>query len=162
MSSNSELIEPLKKSGYTIEPDNHDPKGTLIVQIPIDVGEGVRTVQEVSMWEQLALTAFMQHYWSDNSVSVTIKFDPLTEADQLKHALNYYQYQLKSVSFLPKYSLDRDGKKTVYEQAPYEPIDEHTYLEMKKKLKPLFLHKMIGGKEAEGEVFCTSDRCVKI
>ena len=34
----------------------------------MDVGEGVRPLNEVSMWEQLLLASFMQEYWADNQV----------------------------------------------------------------------------------------------
>lgn len=35
-------------------------------------------------------------------VSCTITFDPETEGKHLTHALDYFQYQLKGVSFLPR------------------------------------------------------------
>lgn len=35
-------------------------------------------------------------------VSCTITFDPETEGQHLAHALDYFQYQLKGVSFLPR------------------------------------------------------------
>jgi ribonucleoside-triphosphate reductase len=54
------------------------------------------------MWEQLSLAALLQRHWADNQVSCTVTFDPKTEAAQLEHALNYFQYQLKGVSFLPR------------------------------------------------------------
>ena len=41
----------------------------MVVSIPVDAGEGVRTLAEVSMWEQLSLAAFLQKYWADNQVS---------------------------------------------------------------------------------------------
>lgn len=35
-------------------------------------------------------------------VSCTITFDPSKEGQHLAHALDYFQYQLKGVSFLPR------------------------------------------------------------
>lgn len=35
-------------------------------------------------------------------MSCTITFDPETEGQHLAHALDYFQYQLKGVSFLPR------------------------------------------------------------
>ena len=75
----SDLIHPLKKAGYKIEPAFGNEKTTLVVDIPVDVGEGVRTIDDVSMWEQLSVAAFAQRYWADNQVSCTITFDPETE-----------------------------------------------------------------------------------
>jgi ribonucleoside-triphosphate reductase len=40
-----------------------------VVEFPIDIGQGIRSASEVSMWEQLSLAAFLQRYWSDNQVS---------------------------------------------------------------------------------------------
>ncbi|CAN0343381.1 unnamed protein product, partial [Phaeothamnion confervicola] len=47
-----------------------------VVEVPVDVGAGVRTANEVSMWEQLSFAAFLQRHWSDNQVSCTVTFDP--------------------------------------------------------------------------------------
>ena len=85
-----------------------------MVEIPVDVGEGIRTINEVPMWEQMSLAAFMQKYWADNQVSCTVTFDPETEGDQIVSALNYFQYQLKGISFLPKI------EKGAYRQMPYQ------------------------------------------
>ncbi len=96
LSKYSELINPLKKFGYKIEQDVVE-SNSLVVEIPIDHGEGVRSLKEVSMWEQLSLAAFLQKYWSDNQVSCTVTFEPGTEGPQLKYALDYFQYQLKGI-----------------------------------------------------------------
>ncbi|ORX96449.1 PFL-like glycyl radical enzyme [Basidiobolus meristosporus CBS 931.73] len=119
----SEMVEPFREAGYKVEPDVVDPN-TLVVEIPIDHGEGIRSLVDVSMWEQLSLAAFMQRYWSDNQVSCTITFDPETEGDHLRFALNYFQYQLKGVSFLPRIPIG------AYSQMPYEAISELKYLQL--------------------------------
>ena len=84
--------------GYHIEPCVVD-SNTMIVSFPIDVGKGVRTVNEVSMWEQLSLAALLQRHWADNQVSCTVTFDPISEGIQIKHALDYFQYSLKGVRY---------------------------------------------------------------
>ena len=68
LSSNSELIPQLKEAGYHLEPSVTDPLNTTVISIPIDVGEGVRTLGDISMWEQLAFAAFLQAHWADNQV----------------------------------------------------------------------------------------------
>ena len=50
------------------------------------------------MWEQLEIAAQYQHFWADNSVSVTVTFQP-DEASSLKSALEMYETRLKAVSF---------------------------------------------------------------
>eukprot|EP00466_Bigelowiella_natans_P013932 jgi/Bigna1/41126/e_gw1.50.13.1 len=121
--NSSDLLEPLKKAGYPIEPAIGQ-EGTAVVSIPIDAGEGIRTVEQVSMWEQLSLASFLQKYWADNQVSCTVTFDPETEGKEIKNALNYFQYQLKGISFLPKLPAG------AYPQMPYEAITEEQYEEV--------------------------------
>lgn len=55
---------------YRVEPAVVDPEGTVVVEIPVDAGEAVRTVWEVSMSEQLSFAAFLQRHWADNQVSM--------------------------------------------------------------------------------------------
>ena len=113
LSANSALIDALRKARYRIEPVADGDPNTAVVEIPIDVGEGVRTSKQVSMWEQLSLAAFLQRHWADNQVSCTVTFDPTTEGEHIEHALNFFQYQLKGISFLPRIPLG------AYKQMPY-------------------------------------------
>jgi ribonucleoside-triphosphate reductase (thioredoxin) len=75
VSKGSELVEPLKEAGIPIEDDFYD-KSSFVVEFPVHVGEGMRSEQNVSMWEQFEMASFMQKYWADNQVSATIKFQP--------------------------------------------------------------------------------------
>jgi ribonucleotide reductase alpha subunit len=152
LSKYSDLVEPLKKANYVVEPANEDVENTVVVEIPVDVGEGVRTVKELTMWEQATLAAFMQKYWADNQVSCTITFNPKTEGEQIKHLLDCFQYQLKGISFLPR------KEKGVYKQMPYETIDELTYNSLVNKLKPIKFEK-IKNELVEVEKFCSNDSC---
>ena len=54
LSINSELIEPLTNAGYKIEPAFGSEDSTLVVEIPVDVGEGIRTAADLSIWEQFS------------------------------------------------------------------------------------------------------------
>ena len=135
INSNSKLLPPLIAAGYKVEPqliakgfdaatgrvtETEEDPTTSVVEFVVNSGQGIRAEHEISMWEQLALAAFMQRHWADNQVSCTIKFDQEREGPHIAHALNYYQYQLKGISFLP-----HSGHG--YLQAPYEPIDKETY-----------------------------------
>lgn len=154
LSVHSPLLKPLAKAGYHIEPDQADPENTMVVEIPVDVGEGIREVAKVSIWEQLSLAAFLQRYWADNQVSCTVTFDPKKDGDDIKYALNYLQYQLKGVSFLPR------KEKGAYAQMPYEAIDEERYTAMRSGLKTLNLSKMKEGEESKPEMYCSNDTCI--
>ena len=150
ISSNSELLPYIQESGYKIEPDLNDPSGTTVVEIPVSIPE-VRTISQISLWEQLSLAAFLQKYWADNQVSCTVTFNKY-EKDQLAPALNYFQYQLKGISFLPR--LD----KTAYPQMPYEAITEKEYKKMIKQIKDLQFNGV--HEVATPEKFCNNDTCV--
>ena len=148
----SALVPALEKAGYKIEPAFGSEKTTLVVDIPVDIGEGVRTLDKVSMWEQLSLAALAQRYWADNQVSCTVTFDPETEGNQIANALDIFQYQLKGVSFLPRLDVG------AYPQMPYESIDEKTYEELKSNLGKLSFGR-IRGEEVVIERFCDNDVC---
>lgn len=100
-----QLVPTLKAAGYIVEPANEDPENKEVISFPVNVGElkesdnhlcklHIRTLDDVSMWEQLALAAFLQKYWADNQVSCTVTFKKEEEKDLLP-AIDVYQYQLK-------------------------------------------------------------------
>jgi ribonucleotide reductase alpha subunit len=152
LSKHSELIGPLKKAGYKLEPAFGSEDSTMVVEVPVDVGEGIRTAAELSIWEQFSLAAFLQRHWADNQVSCTATFDPETEADELSHVLNYFQYKLKGISLLPRHDYG------AYKQMPYEAITEKEYSKQVKKLGHL---SFVGveGEEAEVDKFCNNESC---
>jgi len=152
VSKHSELIEPLKKAGYKVEPAFGSEDTTMVIEVPVDVGQGIRTAKELSIWEQFNLAAFMQRHWADNQVSCTATFDPETEANELPHVLNYFQYRLKGISLLPRHPLG------AYRQMPYEAIEKKEY---KKQVKKLGYLSFVGveGEEADVEKFCDSSEC---
>ena len=126
-------------------------KTTLVVEVPVHAGEGIRSVKDVSMWEQLSFAALMQRHWADNQVSCTVSFDPETEGNQIKNALDYFQYQLKGISFLPRM------EKGAYKQMPYEAITKEKYKEIVSNLKPLDFSKV--SESAIPEKFCDGEVC---
>eukprot|EP01041_Mallomonas_annulata_P010325 gene10325-21544_t len=159
VANTSELLPLLSTSGYDVEPAVGDEVRTSVVSIPVDMGEGVRTLEEVTMWEQLALAAFLQAHWADNQVSCTVTFDPETEGSQLKHALDLHQYQLKGISFLPRL------KKGAYAQMPYESISKEKYHELFNKITPMSLCSQISNFSSINKMnevpdkFCDSAGC---
>lgn len=152
LSRTSPLIDPLKKAGYKIEKAFGSEESTVVAEIPVDIGKEIRTVKSVSMWEQLSLAAFIQKYWADNQVSCTVTFNPETEGNQIEAALNYFQYQLKAISFLPNKELG------AYKQMPYEEINEQTYKKLISKTTPIKWGK-IKNQEIEMDKYCNNDTC---
>ena len=144
----SDLLDNLQKAGYTIEDDEYSPN-TVCVEFPVHEPYYVKGKTDVSLWEQLEIAAQYQHYWADNSVSITVTFKP-EEAGSIKPALEMYETRLKAVSFL-KY------EETGYTQAPYEPITKEVYEDMISKIKPI---KRVDTEQGGvGSKFCTNDSC---
>jgi hypothetical protein len=149
---NSDLLPIIEKAGYHVEPAVNEPETTMVVSIPYCVGENLRSVDKVSIWEQVSMAAFMQKYWADNQVSCTVEFDPKTESDQIEHTLNYFQYQLKGISYLPRF------KAGVYPQMPEVPITKDEYESLIRGIKPMDFSD-IKNEQADQEVFCDTEKC---
>ena len=151
LSIHSDLISPLLDAGYHVEPAVGSEASTVVVEIPVQIHEDIRTADQVSMWEQLEMAAFLQAHWSDNQVSATITFNPETEGNQIAPALNYYQYRLKGISFLPRLAAG------AYPQMPYEAIADEEYQRRVALLKPLTFGTT--HEAAEQEKYCSNDSC---
>ena len=143
----SALIPSIKEAGLHVEEDVVDPS-SLVVEFPVH-NEG-KNLKDVSIWEQVALAVFLQKYWSDNQVSCTVTFRP-GESDQIKTVLDYFKYDLKSISFLPKLELG------AYAQMPYEAITKERYTDLIKNVKQIEFHEL--KEDSVGEKFCNNDVC---
>jgi ribonucleoside-triphosphate reductase (thioredoxin) len=152
--SNSDPMLPLfKMANYTVEPASESPDSTSVVFFPVK-SDAERAERDVSIYEKMALAATAQKWWSDNSVSVTITFDPETESKDVGSVLHMYDGQLKTVSFLP-------SGNHVYPQMPYTQITEDQYDEYAMKLFPIDLAGVYAGMAADaiGDSYCTTDAC---
>lgn len=144
----SHLIPILERAGLSIEDDVVDPS-SKVVSFPVNA-EG-RNLSEVSIWEQTSLAIFLQKYWSDNQVSCTVTFRP-HEAGEIATILDYFKYDLKSISFLPKLEAG------IYAQMPYEAITREKYMQMKADLKTIDFSTF--DEDAVAEKFCSNDSCL--
>jgi adenosylcobalamin-dependent ribonucleoside-triphosphate reductase len=151
--NNDPMLPLFKMANYRVEPAAESPATTSVVFFPVK-SNSLRSEREVSIYEKMALAATAQRYWSDNSVSVTISFDPESEAKAIGTALHMYDGQLKTVSFLPM-------DPTSYPQMPYTQSTEEEYESGKMTLFPIdFTGVYEGlGTEAIGEAYCTTDAC---
>ncbi len=149
LADTSPYVSVLRDAGYLIETAK-EGTGTLIVEFPAFSGNAsIRSEDEVSMFEQLELAAFLQRHWSDNAVSVTVKFNPETEGPDIAEAFKLFEKRLKGVAFLPNI-------KGVYDQMPYEAIDKEQYELLLSALKPIVWSEEFEPKE---HVYCDSEGC---
>jgi len=152
--SNEDPMLPLfKMANYRVEPASESPDSTSVVFFPIK-SNAKRAEKEVSIFEKTAIAATAQRYWSDNSVSVTVSFDPEKEAEHVGTVLHMYDGQLKTVSFLPM------GNFT-YPQMPYTQITQEEYEADAMKLFPIDFTGVYAGmaSDAIGDAYCTTDAC---
>jgi ribonucleotide reductase alpha subunit len=151
--NNDPMLPLFKMANYTVEPASESPETTSVVYFPIK-SDAERAERDVSIFEKMALAATAQRYWSDNSVSVTVSFDPEKEGEHVGTVLHMYDGQLKTVSFLPS------GNFT-YPQMPYTQITEEEYEASIKKLFPIDFSGVYEGLAADaiGEAYCTTDAC---
>ena len=151
--NNDPMLPLFKMANYRVEAEVNSPETTSVVYFPIESG-AVRSEKEVSIYEKMALAATAQRYWSDNSVSVTVSFDPKTEASAIGTALHMYDGQLKTVSFLSMGD-------TIYPQMPYTTSTADEYEEARMTLFPIDLTGVYEGMafDAVGEAYCTTDAC---
>ena len=152
--ANADPMLPLfKMAQYRVEPASESPETTSVVFFPIKT-EAKRAEKEVSIYEKMDLAATAQFYWSDNSVSVTVTFDPEKESKEIGTALRMFEGRMKTVSFLPMGN-------AVYPQMPYTQITEQEYEEATMKLFELDLTGIYDGVafDAIGESYCTTDAC---
>ena len=152
--SNTDPMLPLfKMAKYRVEPASESPDTTSVVFFPVK-SDAERAERDVSIYEKMALAATAQKWWSDNSVSVTISFDPETETKDVGSVLHMYDGQLKTVSFLPS------GNFT-FPQMPYTQITEEEYAQYALELFPIDFKGVYAGLAAEaiGDAYCTTDAC---
>ena len=153
-SNNDPMLPLFKMANYRVEPASESPDTTSVVFFPVKT-EATRAEKDVSIYEKVALAATAQKYWSDNSVSVTVTFDPETEASSIGPVLHMHDGDLKTISFLPMGNM-------VYPQMPYTQISEEEYeAEGTMKLFPIDLTGVYAGmaSDAIGEAYCTTDAC---
>ncbi len=152
--ANSDPMLPLfTLANYRIEPASESPDTTSVVYFPIK-SDAERAERDVTIFEKMSIAATAQRYWSDNSVSVTISFDPEKEAEHVGTVLHMYDGQLKTVSFLPS------GNFT-YPQMPYTQITQEEYDKYTMELFPIDFSGVYAGLAADaiGDAYCTTDAC---
>jgi len=123
VAKNDPMTEALVQAGVPCEEDQYDQSGqTWVFAFPMKSAHSRVTKDTDTLKAQFDRQATLQEWWADNAVSATLNFDAETEKDQLAACLKEYVPRLKSTSVLPK----SHG----YVQAPYEAIDEATFVDL--------------------------------
>lgn len=135
-SANDPIVAACRDAGYGVEPvlqfDGSYDHATQVVSFPVDAGEGTVVAADVSAVDQLEMQQFLQRYWSDNNVSVTVYYRD-AELPAIREWLSQnYRDGVKTVSFLRH---SEHG----FRQAPYEEITAEKFAELSAGTRPIDL-----------------------
>ena len=147
------ILTPLHEAGYNIEKEiaggTESASLQRVVEFPIKEEYFSQSKDDVSVWQQVKLTALMQKYWADNAVSVTVTYKKDEQKD-IPRIMEHFERDLKSISFLP---LMDHG----FAQAPLETITKEQYEEMTKNLKSVDFTDLKN--DAIGVKYCDQEVC---
>lgn len=149
LAKNSPLVPILEDANYKVEPSVTDTQRTLVVYFPWLAPEGIRSEDDISIWEQVKLAVDMQYWWADNQVSCTVGFtDDELKNNEISRVLEAFDGQIKGISFLRK--SNAQYKQMPFTKAPREEVQQ--YIDTLLPLNFSTLTK--AGENAEANRFC--------
>lgn len=139
ISATDPLFHMLKDQGIPYTPENgytYENATSFVLEFPVKSPESAVFRDDISAEDQLKHWFTTKQYYTEHNPSVTISVDNTKEwITVLEWIKNHWDY-VGGLSFLP-----RDD--TVYQQAPYEEIDEKRYKELAEKLKHIDYSKIV-------------------
>ena len=150
------VTERLIAAGVPYEPLLTDPENSLSFQFPMmSAGKGrTRSVEQVSIWEQASLAAFLQRVWADNAVSFTGTVTP-KEIGQLEAVATQMLPITKAHSFIVQ-----NPDEPVYPQSPYEGSTVEDYEKRMSAINQDIDWSDYGGTDGLDTRYCDGDSCV--
>lgn len=110
----------MQEKGFPCEPDVMKPDHTMVFSFPTKSPAGCVTRTDMTAIEQLELWLVYQRHWCEHKPSVTIS---VKEHEWMEVGAWVWKHleEISGISFLP-------FSDHVYKQAPYQDIDEETYI----------------------------------
>ena len=156
MACGDPLIETCRKNGYHVEPvQNFDGTvnlDTMVVSFPVKTPPGTICAKDVTAIQQMDYAKWLQTYWADNSVSVTIYYKKEDLPAIKKWMEENYDKNVKTISFCLH---SEHG----FKQPPYEEITEEQYKQFAKKTKPITRLDNDTGMGLSESMECSSGAC---
>lgn len=159
IASTDSLFNMLKDQGVPYHPEVGQPAEhatTYVLEFPVKAPRGSIYKNNLSAIDQLEYWKLVKMNYTEHNPSVTVS---VGEAEWIEVANWIYKNWdiVGGLSFLP-----RDNH--VYQLAPYEEIDEKTYLELSERLKSIDYSKIITYEKADEqdmkkELACVSGVC---
>jgi hypothetical protein len=148
ISKDNALVKLLHDHGYSSTLERNESE---VFEFPVHCQHFIRSKEDVSIWEQVKNAADYQHWWADNSVSITVTFKE-EEAGDIPRVLEAYEDKLKTISFLKLV-------KNIYPLMPYEEITKDEYKKMFSKITPIDFTKFNNYGNEVIDKFCDGDKC---
>ena len=116
------LTQFMSEQGIPNEPDVMKPDQTTVFSFPMKAPEGAICTADTTAIEQLEMWLAYQRSWCEHKPSVTINVKKDEWFEVGAYVYKYFD-EMSGVSFLP-------FSEHTYQQAPYQDVDEATYLEL--------------------------------
>ena len=113
------IYHMLKDQGVPHEDCVLNPDHTVVFSFPMQSSKNAKVAEEITALEHLELWRVWRNHWCEHNPSITVNYSDDEFLEIGSWVWNNFQ-DIQGVSFLPK--IDH-----VYEQAPFEEIDEVTY-----------------------------------
>ena len=145
----------LKDAGVPWEADVMQPDSTTVFSFPVKGPKNAVVRGTKTAVEQLEHWLMFQRHWCEHKPSITIY---VKDAEWMEVGAWVYKHfdEVSGVSFLP-------FSDHSYQQAPFQPIDEATYLEMEAKMPDIDWGKFIEGDDqttSSQELACVGGACM--
>lgn len=151
------LCQLMKDNGFPHESCVMKPQSVTVFSFPIKSPDGCITRTKTSAISQLELWLIYQRHWCEHKPSVTIT---VKEHEWMEVGAWVWKHldEISGISFLP-------FSDHVYKQAPYQDIDEETYLKELQRMPSIMDWNALAGYEKEDNTAgtqsyaCSGDSC---
>jgi ribonucleoside-diphosphate reductase alpha chain len=153
IAKSSPVLPILIDAGVPVEDEVNAPNDTAVLTFAVDQGP-VRGAKDISMFEKASHVQLLQRFFADNSVSVTITYDPERESSSLEHMLAQTIPSVKTLSVLP---LDNNA----YPQMPIEQTTLENVRKWQKQVGEIDWSRFIGSDgNSLTDAYCSNDSCL--
>lgn len=145
---NDPLTRFMTDAGVPVEQDVMNPKAKVF-SFPFKAPEGALTRNDMTAISQLEQWLVYKTYWTEHSPSVTISVKDEEWEEVGEWVFSHFDL-ITGVSFLPH-------SDHIYKQAPFQEIDEATYLAAKDKMPKKLIWDFLSTYELEDNVTSTQN-----
>lgn len=160
ISASDPLFMMLKDQGLPCSPENgqtFDTATTFVIEFPVKAPEGSITRDDIRAADQLSHWKITKENYTEHNPSVTVSIENKDEWISTLFWVKKNWPIVGGLSFLPRDEI-------VYDQAPYEAIDEERYNQLMERFKNIDYSKIVTYEkddttQGSKELACTAGNC---